>query len=220
MKRRDLFVAVGAFVIVIVISLFYVPTLKKGLRFERRDIDPTIGNKRNTAWDIISHTLPGRVVFQAPDVMNQGQETKVTVRISANSSEDLTKGLKGAMPINDSIAVAPRMSVKLDGGDAFEIVPLTPENQLVATDTFTQWQFNVRALEAGDQELDVLVGLRVKMGSEDEESRFYPTYERMINVKVNRIYVVRHFLSENWKWLIATLILPALAFLIKKAVWP
>ena len=174
------------------------------------------------SWPALDAMLEGRIAFAIPDKMKQGVETKVTVRISANTSEDLTVGLRKETempkpPVTiEKINVLPHMTVKLLGNKAFEIVPLTPEEQFVAKDAFTQWQFNVTPLKSGEQELDLLVGVRVQEPTGDKETRFHPTYEHTVMVEVDRVFVVTHFFEENWKWIIGTMLFPVFLILLKR----
>src|SRR5689334_2640168 len=168
-------------------------------------------------WQIRSPQVPGQVAFGAADEMTQGEEQMVVVRISLDKTEDLTKGLPpNSKATVDAIAVVPNMTVKLDDGNDFGIVPLTPEKQFIARDRFTEWEFRVTAFEAGIHELHLHVGIRTKIGPVESDERFYPMYEHKIVVKVNRVYVVERFLGENWKWMIGTLCLPVIWYLVKR----
>jgi len=172
-------------------------------------------------WPLLQEKLEGRIAFQVPEEMKQGEEQKVTVRISANTTEELGKDLGGSVtPKVETIGVFPHMTVKLIGGEAFDIKPLTPEEQFVAEDTFTQWQFNVLPLESGEQELDLLVGVRVVglAASGQQEQRFYPTFTRKVKVSVDRVFSVKHWFKEYWKWLVGGNGFPALLLLLKKVL--
>jgi hypothetical protein len=154
--------------------------------------------------------LKGRLADDVPSKMTQGSEQRITVRIAANTSQDLTRGLAASNPAHtEDIQVAPYMTVKLIGdAEAFQITPFTPEEQFIATDTYTQWQYSVKPLEAGTKELDLLVGVRVKEPGSSQESRFYPTYERKVEVTVDRAYEVKHFLGKKWQWIVGGILLP------------
>jgi hypothetical protein len=149
--------------------------------------------------------------------MKQGEEQKVTVRISANASDELALELspRNGVSIKNQITVSPYMSVKLEGDEAFKIVALTPEDQFVAKDKFTQWQFRVKAQDSGEHELDLLVGVR-EIGSGRQEVRFNPTYEQKVIIEVDRTYVLVRFWNENWKYILGTLLLPVAWFYVKR----
>ena len=55
--------------------------------------------------------------------MKQGKREKITVRISANTTDDLTKDLVEHPVVQDQIAVYPNMSVDLESDGTFLIPP-------------------------------------------------------------------------------------------------
>jgi len=176
------------------------------------------GPNFNNAWPDLTNTVEGRVAFNVPEKMKQGEGQRVTIRISANSSEDLSRNLANAPPYKtDKIRVAPYMTVKLKGDpEVFQIVALTPDDQFVAQDTFTQWLFDVKPLESGIQELNLLVGVRVRIGDSAQETRLDLFYERKLTVEVDRVWATMHFFGNNWKWIIGTILLPVIAWIIKQ----
>jgi hypothetical protein len=137
----------------------------------------------------------------------------MTVRISKHPLEDLAAGLPpGRNTLLDQIAVLSFMTVKLTGGKAFEIRPLEPENQFVSTDRATEWNFDVKAVRAGEQNLDLVVGVRVKLSKGGEETRFYPLYTRNVKVTVNVWYSTKQFLTDHWEVIMTAIVLPLIAY--------
>jgi hypothetical protein len=67
--------------------------------------------------------LFGRIASDIPDHMKQGKREKITVRISANTTDDLTKDLVEHPVVQDQIAVYPNMSVDLESDGTFLIPP-------------------------------------------------------------------------------------------------
>jgi|SRR5882672_7884993 len=162
--------------------------------------------------DLVSSKMAGRLLFNPPENMRQGTHEAVTVRISGNREADLTPGLEhGPKPTIEQIAVMPYMTVRLSG-EAFKIKALMPENQFVSEKGFTEWRFDVQAIESGIQSLDLEVGVRAKLKSGTEYS-FYPTYERTVTVEVDKGYSFWVFWKENWKWILG--IPTAVAVIIK-----
>jgi hypothetical protein len=177
---------------------------------------PPLALLHSEMWMQITGMIPGQVAFNLPATMKQGEARTVAVRISTNTIEDLNRGLPGVTR-SEEIKVAPYMTVMLKGdSEAFEIIPLTPDEQFISTDTYTQWQFHIRPLKSGIQELDLLIGVRIKKEGSTQESRFYPTFERKVDVTIDRGWVAKRFFTKNWKWIVGTLLLPIAWFLIKK----
>jgi len=84
--------------------------------------------------------------------------------------------------------------------------------QLVAGDGYTVWAWSLVPLKSGQQTLYLSVGTRFNLPNNNEETQFTPLYEKSIGVQVDRIYETRHFVSSNWQWLTATLIIPLVGF--------
>jgi len=177
---------------------------------------------------LINHVVPdtplakaiqeGYVGFNVPGEMKQGEEQRITIRIATGSPDKLGKDLAGEPAFKrDSLTVAPYMTVKLKAKDseAFEITAQSPEDQFVGSDTFTEWRFDVKPLKSGLQELDLMVGVRIKDAG-SQEIRFEPSYDRKLNVKIDAVWVFARFVSKNWKWIIGTLLLPIVGYLIKR----
>lgn len=163
----------------------------------------------------------GQIAFDVPSQMTEGRTENVQVRIAKGLKQRITnslkKNLRGTAQV-DRIDVVPFMVVKLEGEpSAFSITPLTEEKQMVTASGFNTWAWNVRPTESGLQTLYLSVGTRFKLLGKDEETKFLPIYSRPINVQIDRIYEGQQFVFGNWKWLIATLLIP-LGGLIWRAV--
>lgn len=101
-------------------------------------------------------------------------------------------------------------------GDGFEITPLNGEEQVVSSDTFTQWAWDVTALRAGEQALNLLVTVRVFAGELGERGRDLPVIMKGVQVRVDPVYSVRSFVGRYWQWLATTLVLPLGGWLYKR----
>ncbi len=98
------------------------------------------------------------------------------------------------------------MGVELKGS-SFEITPFSPLEQLVAP--LARWEFDVRPYRAGQQTLTLCISLRIdpinsKLVSGGRIA--VPVLERDIRIRVDVGYSARHFLSNNWQWLIVTVL--------------
>lgn len=160
----------------------------------------------------------GKLAFDVPPTMKQGKQERVEVRIARGVTHDVEQLLKDKMRATaqaEDIQVAPFMIVELNDADGstFKITPLTQDRQSVAGDGYTNWVWIVTPLEPGQQTLYLSVGTRFKLPNSNEETRFTPIYEKKISVQVDRIYETKHFLSGNWQWLTATLIIPLIGFI-------
>ncbi|MSV29091.1 MAG: hypothetical protein EXQ52_10170 [Bryobacterales bacterium] len=158
----------------------------------------------------------GKLLFNPPAEMRVGTEERVEVRIASSAAEDLMPGLKGrGVPEVEAIKVGRFMTVKLTG-TAFDIKALSKEDQFVGTSEFTEWSYLVRPLSPGVHNLDLAVGVRIKLPGGGEETRYYPVLDRAIRVRVNPVFSVARFLSANWQWLASALVFPLLAWWWKR----
>ncbi len=103
------------------------------------------------------------------------------------------------------------MTVKLTG-PAFDIKSLSKDDQFVGMSEFTEWSYLVTPLLGGRQNLNLSVGVRIKLPGGGEETRYYPVLDKTIRVRVNPVFSIGRFLSANWQWLASALVLPFLAW--------
>ena len=105
----------------------------------------------------------------------------------------------------EEIPTAPLMAVTLKG-DGFRITSYSDEEQGVAQDGITTWEFDIRALQRGQQRLIMCVSLRIPVPSQPSERRSIPVREATIDVQVGAPTLVGHFIAGNWQWFIGTAI--------------
>lgn len=165
------------------------------------------------AAEALAELEQGRILYNPPSEMQLGETERVEVRIGLNSEISLDEGLKGSGdPVTEQIPVAAFMAVRL-AGTAFEITPLSSEEQLVANDTFTQWAWDIMPTEAGHRNLTLIVTARVKIPGFADEARDLPIIERDILVKVSPLQSATNFIKENPEW-IAPPVLAVLAAIL------
>jgi len=156
--------------------------------------------------DELKKLSPGRILFNPAQEMKVGVTERVEVRIAKTITEDLTVGLRGrGIPQIEEIRVGTFMKVHLTG-DNFECRALSHEEQIVAGEGFTQWDWDVTPLKSGIQSLLLTVTVRIKIPNYGEERKDYPVFERWIKVKVNRIYSIKKFIMSYWQWILGTII--------------
>lgn len=164
------------------------------------------------AQAMIDHALStyvqrGRLLFNPPARMRQGQAERVKVAIAQHGGLDaqlraLAPGLEDA--VIDDVETTPFMEVDLQGS-AFSIVSLqagdTAEQLLRPT---ALWQFDVTPERRGTHPLQLRVAMRIPLPDRDERVSL-PVLERTILVRVNAAYSGRRFVRAHWQWVVATL---------------
>jgi hypothetical protein len=151
---------------------------------------------------------PGRLLFNPPDRMQLGQTERVEVRLTRTLELDavLLDNLRGrGEPRLEEIPVAPLMAVTLKS-DVFHITAYSDEEQSVAKDSITTWEFDIRALKRGRQRLVMCVSLRIPVADHPSEHKSIPVREVVIDVQVGTPALLTHFIAANWQWFIGTAI--------------
>jgi hypothetical protein len=136
--------------------------------------------------------------------MKVGKTARVVARIAGDTVSIET--LKNGLPTEDSAKIevtatpiSTKMKMTLKGAD-FDITPLSSEEQLVAGDTPTQWEWDIVPKHAGTLRLHLAAVVEI-----NNLSRDFTTVDRDIAVQVDPVDQVTGFISKNWQWLIATL---------------
>jgi hypothetical protein len=151
---------------------------------------------------------PGRLLFNPPDHMQLSHTERVEVRLTRTLTLDaeLLEHLRGhGEPQLEEIPTAPLMAVTLKG-DGFRISAYSDEEQGVSQDGITTWEFDVRALERGQQRLVMCVSLRIPVPGQPSEHKSIPVREATIDVQVGVPALIGHFMAGNWQWFIGTAI--------------
>jgi serine/threonine protein kinase len=152
---------------------------------------------------------PGLLAFNPPAEMIQGRKERVEVGVARSPElrEALATGLRGRGELQlETIDTSTHMGVELKG-PSFEIIPFSPLEQLVAPTA--RWEFDVLPQRAGHQTLTLCVSLRIEPAhaSPAASGRIaIPILERDIRIRVDVSYGTRRFITNNWQWLIATIL--------------
>ena len=80
------------------------------------------------------------------------------------------------------------------------------EEQEVTQDRITTWEFDIRALKRGKQQLILSVSLRIPVRGQPKVRKSIPVREATIDVQVGTPTLVAHFVRSNWQWFITTVI--------------
>lgn len=103
------------------------------------------------------------------------------------------------------IATSALMAVQLEGA-GFDIAPLSDREQPVTASETALWEFNVRAIRWGSQELLLMVSMRLPVDGLGQVHKSVPVLRRTITVTVSRRVRVGRVLRSNWKWAVVTAI--------------
>ena len=152
--------------------------------------------------------IKGQIVFNPPAQMNLSQTERIQVRISKKYSAELTSSMaRKETTVSDSLPVGDIMVVKLLGDD-FDIVTYDDEEQGVTTDGYTQWEFDVTPKTSGDHDLYIKAGIVYFVPNLGPTKKYFPVYEKKIQVKVSIWQMVAGFATTRWEFLLSTIIIP------------
>ncbi len=178
---------------------------------------PTPSSPGAVVQEELERLAAGRIVYNPPAEMMVDQTERVEARISLDTDAPLTEGLRGVgAPVEESIRVSSFMKVRLVG-DAFDIVAFSSEEQVVPTQGYTEWAWDVTPTKAGERTLCLIVTALVKAtGAEGQKD--LPIIERQIRVKVKPGSVFGSFLRDNRGWIFPAVLVP-LAAACGRWVW-
>ncbi|NER29703.1 MAG: hypothetical protein F6J89_19320 [Symploca sp. SIO1C4] len=152
----------------------------------------------------IDQLFTGKLLSNIPEEMKVNETERIEVRITKEISQDFTDNLQGrGKPVIEDIKFGTVTEVSLRG-DKFQISPISSGPQLVGGTEYTQWNWDVTPLEAGEQILSLVVSVRIQIPSLGvNAAKNYPVEEKNIKVTINRGLSAQEFLKNNWLDLIA-----------------
>jgi len=159
----------------------------------------------------------GTLLFNIPHVMRIGVRERIEVRIAKNFTEGINLNLKGrGVPELEQIKIGTFMKVRLSG-ESFEINKLNEEEQIILQDSYTEWAWDVLPTKTGEQFLHLHITIRVKIPN-IEEKKDYPVIDNKVQVQVNTLYSVKQFAIKYWKWLLTTIVIPFIYWIVKEYI--
>ena len=161
----------------------------------------------------------GSVALSAREKLEIREEDIVTALLSPEKTEaELTAELKrrsseASRIESATIRISNRMRADL-AGSGFDIHPRTPNVQAVGSGT-TRWAWAVVPTKSGEQSLELTVSALIDVAGKDTPI-VVQTYEKKIFVEISTTQHARDFLSKNWQWLWATVLVPVAALIWKR----
>jgi len=169
------------------------------------------------AIDRALELLPkAQILFHPEERMTVGVPETVEVIITRETSKEKAKELaekemagEGEVEIGEiPISYDFQATADLTGGYAFEIKPKENVKKGVPPPPgFAEWEWDVTPLVPGTHDLKLLVIATIRVESE-ERSYEFPVFKRDIVVEVSPGAEIMSFISNNWKWIITTVMIP------------
>jgi hypothetical protein len=163
---------------------------------------PSPANASQIVQDELNRLPPGQIAFNPPASMKEGATERVEVRIAKANVPNVAAKMPGNVQ-TAPIQVSTVMTVQV-GGASFHVTPLDPQDQIVSTDGFTQWDFDVTPTARGDQTLSLTASVDIVVPGMGQQRRAFPVLSRTIHVQVDAV----SFLTDNWQWFAGTILIP------------
>lgn len=157
-----------------------------------------------------------RIAFNTPEAMTIGETTTIQLLLSLeHSAEELEKSITstGAREAHE-IGVSDRMLARLTGS-GFSITANTPEEQAISSTGTTKWSWDVRPTSPGVQTLHLSLTALIDVGGHGTQHTI-DTFDKKIDVNVTWRQHAWSFVTSNWQWLWAALLVPGAGWLWRR----
>lgn len=155
----------------------------------------------------------GSIAFDTPRKLTLGEPVVIELLLSPTKSlQELESMLKSPERTEKArIKISNRMEAMLKG-QGFKIEALIPQEQAVSKGKTTRWKWEATPTEDGDKILHLSISAIIKVSNEDAPL-VIQTYNKRIRVETSVSQRISKFLSGNWQWLWASILVPLLPFL-------
>lgn len=188
--------------------------------FERRTSSDNKSNDEKTVEKkvVITRNIvktvygnPGMLLYDIPDSMVLEKLYKIKIRIQTHTNSIDSKGTNN--PVTNTIQTSRKMEVDLKDPDpegAFKITKANADQQIVETEFYTEWIFDVYPIKSGKRTLNLVVSVITDDGVKQI------VYEDMVIIK-NRISVkIESFWEKYWQWIFSTFLIPIFIYFWKR----
>jgi hypothetical protein len=164
---------------------------------------------------VLMNMAQANVAFNAPSSMVLNETKIIHLILDARRSIEELRSMivEGGDVGSDVVRISDRMEARLTG-HSFQITAITSEIQAVSKTLPTEWKWELRPIEPGDQYLHVTLSAFIDPGN-GLAPRVIRTFDKLIHVKVQWHKRLTAFAQENWQWLWATLLVPAAGWVWK-----
>lgn len=179
---------------------------------------PTAPQGPASAVDRILETMNwGNIAFNAPQSIQLKDTAQIQLLLSLEQSvEDLRNAITAAGENEGArIRISNRMEARLTG-PSFQITAITPEQQAITSKGVTEWKWEIKPTTAGRHRLHLTLSALFSVDGASAQ-RAIRTFDKTIEVQVTLAQQASEFLSNNWQWIWAAVLVPVVAWLWKRA---
>ena len=166
--------------------------------------------------DAIDAMPKANFAFNSPATLELNQTTQIQLRVSlAESIDQLKAEIQAAGAIEaGQVPVSNRIEAKLTGMN-FEIRSVSDDVQLLGSRHTTEWSWDVKALEEGEQVLHLSLTSILTVDGQ-EVRRSFPSLDRKIIVQVSAVNRASLMFGKYWQWLMTAVFIPLFGWGVKK----
>ena len=165
---------------------------------------------------ILAHLETANIAFNCPEKIHLNETAKIELLLSLKETvneliqEVTAKGNKQGAHVK----VSSQMEARLTGAN-FQISAISPEEQAVGTVDTVQWEWEVKPLATGRQQLHLTLTAVFKVDGTTTR-RAIRTFDQKIDVEVQLQQTLTEFIAKNWQWLWAAILVPIAGLLWKR----
>jgi hypothetical protein len=157
----------------------------------------------------------GLCAFDPPPKMKVARSETIAVRVSPQDPDDFVAMAKMVATLYrpdeaqiEPIEVGRLMRARLHGEpDAFDITPLSSEDQLLELNKIARWDFSVRPKLSGQRWLQLVISVRVPEDGR-VELRDLPALHRTIKVEVAPLETLKQFAAKRGEFIADKVLIP------------
>ena len=211
-------IAIFSFLLSIALIAFFV-ILVQNERYSYSPMppisSPTPSTSLGVVEGIVSNLEWGNIAFDAPKKIKFEEPKIIELILSPTKSvQELQSSLKSHEQSESArIQISNRMEANLSGS-GFKIEALVPQEQAVSRGKTTQWKWEVTPIKDGDQNLYLTLSAIIDV-SNQKEPFVIRTFDKTIKVEVSTGQRISTFISSNWQWLWASILVPLSPFIWK-----
>ncbi len=203
----ELLIVVALIVILIAIAL---PAYQS--RLTRAPANGAADPVPDEVADALQSMAWGSIAFNNPEVLSYGQTEVVQLVLSETKTENQLLSIISESGQRESyiVRVADEMEARLTGS-AFEIMPITPETQIVNASDVTEWKWEIEPKKIGEQKLFLTLNAKLLL-NDREKKHTVRTLSKTMHVRVVWPQSVAHFFWTYWQWICTAIALPLIGW--------
>lgn len=159
-----------------------------------------------TLDDFIARAKAGLATFTVAEQLQIQQETTATLVLDPAKTEPSGPAAPGEIKVEATARLAPKMKAVLTGS-GFTIASGQADVQAVSLQEPTEWHWQIRPTESGEQRLTVTLSAIIKVDDEATE-RLIKSFDRTVMVKVSASEIALRFAAEHLEVLVGSLLVP------------